>query len=263
MTWTRKRMGKLIERVRVAIKNLFAYPELKARLARFGFDDDRLGDGLSRADNAESLYIGRRTKFGFQLIATKRLIDMINEIFAYYWDYASMVKIRLGKDKRTLELLGLRGRRIKTLMGFLLQARQFFQALIDNPDIMAFVADLGITQQVIDDGLAKLNTLESENELQEALKGDAQTTTQLRNKAFEDLYDYWKLLKNAADREFVDEPQLKEKLGIIEYTPGYKKKKKTEEPTEPTQTEPTQTDPTQPVEQTAETTQEQPEETAN
>ena len=258
MTWTKKRMGKLIETVRVAIRNLFRFPELKDRLLRFGFTDEKLTEGLTKADNAESLYIGRRTKFGLQLIATKRLIDMIDEVFAYYWDYASMVKIRLGKDKQSLELLGLRGKRLKTLMGLLLQARQFFQALIDNPDILAFVADQGITQQIIDDGLAKLDTLESENEFQEAAKGEAQNTTQRRNLAFEDLYDYWLLLKTAADREFVDEPQLKEKLGIIEYTPGYKKKKKTEEPTEPTQT-----DPTQPVEQTAETPQEQPGETAN
>jgi hypothetical protein len=251
-------MTQLIERVRVAIRNLFAYPELKARLLRFGFDDDKLRLGLTKADNAEALLIGRKTKFGLQLKATKKLLDMIDETFRHYMDYASMVKMRLRKDKQTLEILGLRGKRIKTLMGFLLQAKQFYQALIDNPDILAFVADMGITQQVIDDGLAELNTLESENELQEALKGDAQNTTQLRNHAFEDLYDYWLLLKTAADREFVDEPQLKEKLKIKEYTPGYKKKKKTEEPTDPTQT-----DPTQPVEQTADTTQEQQGETTN
>jgi hypothetical protein len=257
MTWTRKRMGKLIETVRVAIRNLFRFPEIKDRLLRFGFTDEKLTNGLALADNAESLYIGRRTKFGLQMTATKKLLDMIDAVFTYYMDYASMVKIRLGKDKQTLEVLGLRGKRIKSLMGLLLQARQFFQALIDNPDILAFVADQGITQQVIDDGLAKLDTLESENEFQEALKGDAQNTTQLRNKAFDHLYDYWKLLKNAADREFVDEPQLKEKLEIKAYTPGYKKNKKTEEPTDQTQPDEPQTDPTLPVEQTAENTQEQ------
>jgi hypothetical protein len=238
-------MKQLIERVRVAVRNLRKFPELATRLVRFGIDDDRLTQGLTKADNCEALFIGRKTKFGFQLIATKRLIDMIDEVFAYYWDYASMAKIRFSKDKQTLKLLGLTGKRIKSVMGLIVQAKQFFQGLIDNPDILALAAADGITQQVIDDGMAKLDTLESENEIQEALKGDAQNTTQRRNLAFEDLYDYWKLLKNAADREFVDEPQLKEKLEI-------------KEPTEPTQT-----DPTQPVEEPVATTQEQPGETAN
>ena len=183
---------------------------------------------------------------------------MIDEVFAYYWDYASMVKIRFRKDKQTLKLLGLIGKRVKSVMGLIVQVKQFFQGLMDNPDILALAAADGITQQVIDDGMAKLDTLESENEIQEALKGDAQTTTQRRNLAFEDLYDYYKLLKNAADREFIDEPQLKEKLEIKTYSPDYVKKKKTEEPTDPTQT-----DPTQPVEQTTDTTQEQQGETTN
>jgi hypothetical protein len=128
--------------------------------------------------------------FGKQLITSKRLIDMIDEVFAYYWDYASMAKIRFSKDKQTLELLGLRGKRVKTVMGLIVQAKQFFQGLMDNPDILALAAADGITQQVIDDGMTKLDTLESENELQEAAKGDAQNTTQLRNEAFDDLYEY-------------------------------------------------------------------------
>ena len=46
MTWTGKRMKELIERVRVAVRNLKKFPELAARLVRFGIDDDRLKQGL-------------------------------------------------------------------------------------------------------------------------------------------------------------------------------------------------------------------------
>jgi hypothetical protein len=258
MSWSRKKIETLSENVRVATGNIFRFPEIKNRLLRFGFDDDRLNEGLAKADNVESLYIGRKTIFGLQMVATKRLIDMIDAAYIYYMDYASVVKKHLKRNIQVLEVLGLRGNRRKTLSGTLTQAKQFFTGLKNNQEILDMVACLGITQQVIDDGIAKLDELQNENELQEAVKGDVQTTTQRRNRAIEDLNDYWQVLKTSVNREFKDEPQLKEKLEIKEYTPGYVKKKKTEEPTDPTQT-----DPTQPVEQTTDTTQEQQGETTN
>ena len=56
-SWTSKKMKQLIERVRVAVRNLKKFPELATRLVRFGIDDDRLTEGLTRADNCEALFI--------------------------------------------------------------------------------------------------------------------------------------------------------------------------------------------------------------
>jgi len=220
--WTRKLMETLLKRARRAITNALATLDIKEKVLKFGYNDEKLNAGLALYKKAQSLYIARRTKWGLQLAATKNMVDMIDAVYVYYMEYAKLVRKRLKRNKEALTILGLTGRRLSSLSGLLTQAMLFFQNLKDNQELFAQVTDLGITPEVLQVGLDKLAALEGEDEFHESVKGEAQDLTVERNKIFTELNDWMSEFETACRSALKDTPQRLEILGFLEYSEGYK-----------------------------------------
>lgn len=218
-----KLMLLLLEVVKVAIDNALNHIEILDRIKEWGFDEVRLNQGLEIYNRAETLFRKKKITYAEQYAVSDRLREKIDELYNYYMKFVKLVRKKFKRDKNAQLKLGIVGRRSKSLMGFIQECKQFFEVIMNDQEIFNAVTIFNITVEKMQHGLDLAAGIEGENEYQEAKKSEAQDMTTQRNLAFQELYDYWSELKQAAVNSCEDRPQLLEMMKIIAYTEGYKK----------------------------------------
>jgi len=166
-----------------------------------------------------------------------------NEIYMTHLRYA---KIITHKDPEMATKLGLQTPRKKRLNDWLLQGTVFYSRVLAQETIVtAFDDRFGETSESIAGGEQAIANTDIERQEYNALIGNSQALRADRDEKLEkldrDITGFIIVLRRAMK----DNLQHLEKVGILVYTPGYKKKKKeTEPPLEgPTGTDPQTTDP--------------------
>ncbi len=172
-----------------------------------------------------------------------------NDIYTAHLKYAKNI---CHKNPELQTKLGLKTPRKTRLHDWFLQGTVFYSCILeDEPLVTVFDDRFGETREAIEAGEQAIATAEIERQEYNALIGNSQALRAERDEKLEQLdiaiSGFMIVLKRAMKHNL----QHLEKVGILVYTPGYKKKKKEEEtPTEPTEpAEPTE--PTDPVSQAA------------
>lgn len=246
----------LLDVVWMAIQNVKKNEDLKLRVLQFGFGDESLARGEQLYTEAEGKFQAHNKIYAKQHKQGEVVKEKFDDFFSYYMGYAKLVRRRLRKDKRALEMLGLLGPRKKKMIKVIEQARQFFNNIISEQDIFDRVSDLGITPESMQGGHDKIDALLDENAIQEEIKSDAQDMTVEKHKSFSTLNDWWMEFRQALINSTKDKPQLLERAGIPAYSPEYLRQKRAKNKADKTQTDDStqSTDPdTQPTEPNTQT----------
>ncbi len=189
--------------------------------------------------------------YGDQETKTDELEIMRLKAEIRFLTFMQMVKRVHKSDVQIMKTLGLTGKRLKSLEGFIQQSTQFYENAINDDTIFAKIEALVGTKENLQAGFDLVAECISLNKEQEDLKGKAQKATEKRNKNVKELHNYVANFTIACRSTFKEEPQILEQLKIKAYSKNYKKKiKKTTDPTDPT----TPTDPTDPTDPTEPTT---------
>ncbi len=199
-----------------AISNAQTNAEIKAALAAFGYDDAKMQAGEALYARAAELQIKQVKEYGEQFAATDALNVAKATINKTYMVHLKIARIALHGDRGAAESLQLSGRRKETLSGWLKQAKALYTNALNSPAVLEALLQFGIAKKELSNGQAQVLNVEAKLNAQLKEKGEAQSATQLRDEAFDELQDWMSDFIAIARIALEDQSQYLEMLGIVE-----------------------------------------------
>jgi hypothetical protein len=202
-------------RLRRALELTISDPQLKTLADQFGHNDAKLAEGAALAAEVQRLYENQKNARAEKLQATEtyRNLKKIADISA-----AAIVKtarIAFKNDRGTYEALGLSGPRLKAYGDWLEQNQLLYSHLLSRPGAVEEIAKYNITLEQIQAGQQELTDTMEADKHQEDAKAESQKATELKNIAYRDFKKFMRRFIKVMTVALEDDPQMKEKLGIV------------------------------------------------
>ena len=193
-----------------AINNAQADPEIKALLAAYGYNDQKLAEGSQLAEAVEAAILARTNALGAQTAASRAFADAQAEAFKAYQTLSKVA--RAAAAPATLRGLGLDGPMPRRASEFQKAALKLF-----NGDSLAALAEYGYDEARLTAERAKISAFQAASEAQDVAKGALQQTTAGQDAAIQAL-DKWTAQYIKIAKVALSGTQLSEKLGVIART---------------------------------------------
>lgn len=198
----------------LALNNAKDLPDLLADLSLQGYGEEKLDEGLALLATAQTAVPTQDREYGEQLDASDELTAEAQAARKVYMRHAKLARTVLEDDRGLLEDLGLRGRRKRSLVGWLDQARNFYTSALAKPEILARLDAIKITEPMLTDTLAAVEAVEEQRRTAREEREDSQSATVAKDKAMEPLDKWMGKSFKVARVVFEDEPQKLEALGL-------------------------------------------------
>jgi len=121
----------------------------------------------------------------------------------------------LAKQPILLDRVGASGRRQKAVAAYFIEAEWFYHALANDESLLKMMSVYGYTKQTILQRQKEIENIYRLMEQKVRASGEAQHSTQLRNRKLRELDRWVSEYKKVARLAFRDSPQYLEKLGIV------------------------------------------------
>ncbi|WP_109830826.1 hypothetical protein [Reichenbachiella versicolor] len=198
-----------------AITNAIQTPGIAEPLAEFGYDNDRLIEGQAKYLKAADLQTKQIKEYGEQYSATDALNQSRDLAGKLYMTHLKIARVALKGQRGVMESLQMIGRREKSLSGWLREAKAFYKNALAIPEVVPAMSRFSITAEKLQDGLDKISDVESKYNAQLKEKGEAQTATQLRDEAFDDLQEWMGDFLEISKIALEEQEQYLEILGVV------------------------------------------------
>lgn len=213
---TRRDIEDLLTRSKAALIMARNEDDLQAALAPFGYDADRLNEGLVLQEAAQDQYDQQQIEYAEQFQATADLREQAAAARAAYMRHLKLARVAFKPGTAGYVKLQLAGERRKDLDGWTTQARQFYDVLLGDAALLQTMSGYTLDQAAAEAALAVLHEVEKARVMQIKETGEAQLATRLRDDAVVDLRGFMSDFYNVAKVATEDQPQLREKLGMLE-----------------------------------------------
>ncbi len=199
-----------------AIHNALNQNSIKNALAEYGYTEERLQAGLALYNEAQSLQTVRDKEYGEQYQATNDLDIARTVANSEYMKHVKIARVAFRDNPGAFEALQVSGRRLRSLSGWIKQAKSFYANALSTPHFAAGLQDFGITQEKLEAGQALVADVETKYITQLKEKGEAQNATLARDIALDNLDQWLSDFISIARIALETNPQHLEMLGIVE-----------------------------------------------
>lgn len=210
-----KELKELLAKADVAIYNARTDPDLSMRLAQYGYDDMRLGEGRTLYDRVNTLYHQQKHGYGQQYDATDKLHRLWEQADVRFYRDRRVAKVVFRKHRGARQSLGLVGERKGSLTHWLRGAQQFYNNALQTP-YQTQLAEYGLTMAHLSEGRALVQEVVEAKRVSEAERGAAQQSTKERDAAMKALREWMTDFMEIATVALEDMPQYLEKLMQVE-----------------------------------------------
>lgn len=212
--YSNKPQTERLAHAELALNNAKDLPDILADLSLQGYDEPKLDEGLALLDTAQTAVRTQDREHGEQLDATDDLSAEAKAARKLYMRHVKLARVVLVDDRGLQEDLGLRGRRKRSLVGWLDQARNFYSSALAKPEILAKLDAVKITEPVLTDALAAMEAVEEQRRKAREEREDSQSATVAKEEAMAPLDTWMGQFFKVARVVFEDEPQKLEALGL-------------------------------------------------
>ncbi len=210
-----KSLGDRLLDAKRAAHNAFSDQEIRLLLEKYGFDENRLKQGISLCETADKCLLEQRIKKG-ELGSIIHAFNIAREkADKTYLPYMKVARIALQGDNPTLQKLNLKGDRKRAYSQWLTQVSQFYKGALKEPGILERLKHFGITKEKLEAGMALVQEAESANVRKELEKGEVQAAIEKRDRVFQEMNKYVSDLIKIARIATVDKPERLEALGVV------------------------------------------------
>lgn len=200
--------------IRNAIELSLTDETLKQVAAEYGYPAERIQKLKEMFDETETCYEAQKTARSKQRAATRKFEGLKTQATGIIRHLVDTAQLAFKNAPDTYDELGLREPREKAFGPWVAQSKYFFSKLL-IPANVAEMANYKVTQEYIEAGnQALLDTIKAETEGENA-KAEAQKATELKNRAWRKLRGAMRRYLNIMKEALADDPQMKEKLGIV------------------------------------------------
>ncbi len=199
-----------------AIANALEHEKVRMALESFGYDLEKLEEGLSLYEKADSLNGRQQREYNEQKASTHALTTARREADKQYMLHLKVARIALRDNPNAIISLQLKGDRKRSFAGWLEQARVFYANALGDEEILAELGNYNITREILEEVSAAIDGVEQMYSQQMKEKGDAQAATKERDQAMDALQAWMSDFKAIARLALRDQLQYLEVLGIVE-----------------------------------------------
>ena len=198
-----------------AINNALTNHSIKNALAEFGYDDVKLREGLSIFQKANELHMKQIKEYGDQYTATDAVNVAREALSALYMKHLKIARISFRSERGIYQELQMAGKRSITHSGFINQVDAFYSNAVNNSKVVKGLSAFGIGKDQLQEGLKLLNDMRAKYRIQLKEMGEAQSATDARNKAIEDMSRWFSDFTSISRIALEENPQHLEMLGIV------------------------------------------------
>lgn len=210
-----KIIAKKLHEVQSSISGVKNYPEISEMLSQFGYNEGKMAEGQAKLDKTKALMAQQVDNYGDQYGATEQVIKNREKAYANYMVLVKIMRVAFKGDVDALTSFMAIGQRSRSLSGWLREAQIAYTNLLNNSVSLEILEKYGITQERITDGLQQVQEIETLYSKQLEKKGEAQQSTLERDRAFDDLTNWYSDFRAVARIALYEKPQLLEVLGIV------------------------------------------------
>jgi hypothetical protein len=207
-------IAKKLHSIGNTLSGVLKSPEIQKKLGRYGYTNERILVGKNLWDKTNSLMTKQVKEYGNQYAATDEQEKFFSSTYSQYMIVVKIGRVVFKKQPDMLATLGLTGFRSRSLSGWLRDARILYGNILDTPSALEAMTDFGFTAQQFQDELQNVQKLEDLHSNLLIGKSAAQQATQERDKAFDELCDWYSDFRAVIRVALYDNPQLLEALGI-------------------------------------------------
>jgi hypothetical protein len=211
----RKTIASKLHTIQSGISGALNQPEIGTLLATFGYTAEKLAEGKALLDEATRLTALQVNNYGNQYAATDEASKALETAYADYMITLKVIRVAFKGDMDALASFKASGKRNKSLSGWLRDARVMYANLLGNETALATAARFGITKERLQKEQQQLDAVAALYSKQLEKKGEAQQATIDRDKAFDELANWYSDFRAIARIALHEKPQLLEALGIV------------------------------------------------
>ncbi|MDR0606059.1 MAG: hypothetical protein LBG80_17370 [Bacteroidales bacterium] len=210
----KKSIAKKIHSVEEAIKGASSSQEIIDILTAHGYPPEEIRKAEIMLENVKHLTSTQVEDYSDKYAANELVNKEWNTSYSLYMIILKIVRVVFKDEMDMLKRFKATGKRRRSLSGWLNDANIFYSNILDTPAAIERLQRYGYTYERLQkeyDGIKKVEDLHSRKL---AEKGEAQQSTVERDKAFDELYNWYSDFRAIARVAFYDKPQLLEALGI-------------------------------------------------
>ena len=207
-------IDKRIYKAKLAVTNAKKHPEIAARLILFKYDNERMNEGDQFCTDARKLYVRQVAKNGDQHGATAKIKECRSKASSAHSQTYKVSKIVFKDDSGAQTSLGLRGRRLQSLSGWLPQTLYFYVNLLGDEDFINRMAYFGYDRDKLEAEYVLVKAVEEAVLEQKTAKGKAQNATKERDAKVAEMDRWMSDFRAIAKMALADKSQLLESLGF-------------------------------------------------
>lgn len=205
-------------------------PYISQQILTIGYDEIRLNEGLAQqqtANDSRQQLITAKNKAKSLGTELKKIFKEKSRIFV---DHRRLLKSSFIRKIEIKEKIGLYGTTRQNVPGFIIQARNHYNSLITEVDILSEVAKFNITAETLAENLTGIDQLEeAHRKFMDADKA-VEDATDVFEKEYGKLIDWIREFQDACRIVLKDRIQLLEKVGVMVRSAPLPSKKATDNP---------------------------------
>lgn len=189
-------------------------PEIQAKMAPFGYTSEKIEQGLSLLNKTKHLTAMQVGNYGDQYSATDEVGRKWGEGYSIYMVTVKVVRVAFKGRADLLSKFRAIGERNRSLSGWLNNARIMYTNILNTPEALTVLAKYGYSAEKLAAELAAVDEVEALHSKRLAEKSEAQQSTVERDKAIDELCNWYSDFRAIARIALFDAPQQLEALGI-------------------------------------------------
>jgi hypothetical protein len=212
---TKRDIATKLHNIENGILGVSNSPEIQEKLILFGYTPEKIAQGidlLNKAKHFTALQVGN---YGDQYSATDEVDKVWAEKYAMYIVTVKVTRVAFKDRHDLLVKFRVVGRRNRSLSGWLNDARIMYANILDTPEALTVLAQFGYSPEKLiaeRDAVEQVEVLHSKRL---AEKSEAQQSTVDRDKAIDELCNWYSDFRAIARIALYDAPQQLEAMGIV------------------------------------------------
>ena len=212
----RRDYDALVSSSKTALTNADTDSELAAVLDGVGYGADKRAEGTALLDAFRLTLSDHAAEYGDEDAATRAAEAAYEAARKVYMNHLKWARLVFEGDVRRYTAFGLHGDREQARAGLLSQARTFYTNLLADADAVQQMDGVKVGEDALEAGQAAMNAVELALAMRTSEYAEAQASTVVRDRASAALKKWMRRFLDFGALACEGQPQLKEKLGLVE-----------------------------------------------
>lgn len=208
--------NELVSTSTTALTNADTDPELAAVLDGVGYGVDKRAEGRALLDAFRLTLSDHADEYGDEDAAQAASSSAYEAARKVYMNHLKWARLVFEGDARRYAAFGLHGDREQNRPGLLAQAHVFYTNLLADADAVQQMDGVRVGEDALEAGQAAMNAVELALALHTNEDAEAQASTVVRDDTAAALKKWMRRFLDFGALACEGQPQLKEKLGLVE-----------------------------------------------